>query len=117
MLENLISVISVLLDIHNIFICSITGVRAIDNPPPTLVPTRHFHILCKICEHIYGQKLLLAQGGKRYAIKLFLLSICFIVKNTVSAQNEVPVAFQTQNLFFYHKILNSRKPFCENSNI
>ena len=57
---------------------------------PPLVPTRHFHILCKICEHIYRQKLLLAQGGGgggRYAIKLFLISIWIIVKNTVSAQN------------------------------
>ena len=26
------------------------------------MPTCHFHILCKICEHIYRQKLLLAQG-------------------------------------------------------
>ena len=33
-LENLIAVISVLLDIHSIFICSITGFRAIDYPPP-----------------------------------------------------------------------------------
>ena len=66
--EDLISVISFLLNRHSIFICSITGFRAIDYPPrpPTpphpLLPTRHFHILCKICEHIYRQKLLLAQG-------------------------------------------------------
>ena len=60
--ETLISVISFSLDRHSIFICSITGFRAIDYPSP-LVPTRHFHILCKICEHIYRQKLLLAQGG------------------------------------------------------
>ena len=32
------------------------------SPPP--VPTHHFHILCKICEHIYRQKLLLAQAGE-----------------------------------------------------
>ena len=60
--EDLISVISFLLDRHSIFICSITGFRAKDYLSP-LVPTRHFHILCKICEHIYRQKLLLAQGG------------------------------------------------------
>ena len=50
--------------------------------PPPLVPTCHFHILCKICEHIYRQRLLLAQGGGggRYAIKLFPISICFIVR-------------------------------------
>ena len=59
--EDLIYVISFLLDRHSIFICSITGFRAIDYPPP-LVPTRYFHILCKICEHIYRQKLLFAQG-------------------------------------------------------
>ena len=58
-LVNLISVISVLLDIHSIFICTITGFRAIDYPCP-LVPTCHFHILYKICEHIYRQKLSLA---------------------------------------------------------
>ena len=64
--EDLISVISFLLD--SIFIWSITGFRAIDypspTPPPPLVPTRHFHILCKICEHILRQKLLLAQGWR-----------------------------------------------------
>ena len=37
-LENLISVISVLLDIHSIFICSITGFRAIDYPSPESPP-------------------------------------------------------------------------------
>ena len=26
-------------------------------------------------------------GGERYAIKLFLISLCFIIKNTASAQN------------------------------
>ena len=61
-LENLISVISFLLDIHSNFIYSITGFRAIDYPPQACANT-HFHILCKICEHIYRQKLLLAQGG------------------------------------------------------
>ena len=61
----LISVISFLLDIHSIFIYWITGFWAIDYPPlrPSFVQTHHFHILCKICEHIYRQKLLLAQGG------------------------------------------------------
>ena len=61
MREDLISVISFLLDRHSIFICSITGFRAIDYPPPPCANT--LHILCKICEHIYRQKLLLAQGG------------------------------------------------------
>ena len=44
--DNLISVISFLLDIRSIFISSITGFRAIDYSSP-LVPTRQFHILCK----------------------------------------------------------------------
>ena len=59
-----------------------SGHRLSSPPPPhPLVPARHFHILCKICEQIYRQKLSLAQGGgERYAIKLFLISICFIVK-------------------------------------
>ena len=92
-LENLISIISFLLEVHSIFMYSIAGFLAIDYPPPPhpFVPTRHLHILCKICEHIYiyRQKLLLAQGGggERYARKPFLISIYFIVKNTVSAQN------------------------------
>ena len=33
------------------------------SPPPPLVPTRHFHILCKICDHIYRQKLCWHKGG------------------------------------------------------
>ena len=107
-----------LLDIHSIFTCSIIAFRAIDYlPPPRLppprVPTRHFHILCKICEHIYRQKLLLAHGagggGGRYAIKLFIISIYFHVKNRVSAQNYVPVTVRMENWFHYHKILNTRK--------
>ena len=85
-MEKSIFVIFSLLDIHSIFTCSIIAFRAIDYPFPR-VPTRHSHILCKICEHIYRQKLLLAHGGERYAIKLFLISVYFLVKNRVSAQN------------------------------
>ena len=62
-LEHLICVISFLLVMHSSFIYSVTGFRAIDYPSRTLVSTRHFHILYKKCEHIYRQKLLLAQGG------------------------------------------------------
>ena len=41
-----------------------SGHRLAPPPPHTpLVPTHHFYILCKICEHIYRQKLFLAQGG------------------------------------------------------
>ena len=73
-------------------------------PPPSLVPARHFHILCKICEHIYRQKLLWHKGGgERYAIKLFPISICFIVKKHSFCPKLSPVAFQKENSFHYHK--------------
>ena len=38
-LENLISVMSFLLEIHSIFICSITGFRAIHYPSPVCAST------------------------------------------------------------------------------
>ena len=78
--EDLISVTFLIRQTQH-FICLINGFRAIDYPSP-LVSTRHFHILCKICEHIYRQSFCWHKwgGGERYAIKLFLISICFIVK-------------------------------------
>ena len=76
-LKNLISVISVLLDIHCIFICSITGFRAFF---PSCANTPLSYIVQNMWTHIQA-KVLLAQGsGGGYAIKLFLISICFIVK-------------------------------------
>ena len=63
-------VISSLLDIHSIFTCSIIAFRAIDYHSPR-VPTRHFHILCKICDHIHRQKLLLTHGVGMICYKTF----------------------------------------------
>ena len=43
------------------------------------------------------QKLLLALGGEQYPIKLFLFSIHFIVKMTVSTQNLGSLAIENEN--------------------
>ena len=55
---------------------------------PPIEPACPFHILCILGQHIYMQKLLLALGGGgggggQYSIKLFLISIYFIVKMIV----------------------------------
>ena len=87
-MEKSVFVISSLLDIDSIFTYSIIAFRAIVYPSPPCANTPLSYIVQK-CEHIYRQKLLLAHGGGvgRYAIKLFLTSIYFLVKNRVSAQN------------------------------
>ena len=64
--------ISSLLDIYNIFTCSIITIRAIDYPSPR-VPTRHFRIVCKICDRIKKAKAFVGTRGERYAIKRFLI--------------------------------------------
>ena len=78
--EDLISVISFFLDRHSIFICSITGFRAINYPPPLC--QRATFIYCAKYVNTYTGKSFCWHngGGGRYAIKLFLISICFIVK-------------------------------------
>ena len=50
---------------------------------PPLEPARHFLLLCILGQHIYMLKLLFALGGEQYSIKLFLISIYFIVKMIV----------------------------------
>ena len=53
--EDLISVISFLLDRHSIFICSITGFRAIDYPSPPCANTSLF-IYCAKYVNTYTGK-------------------------------------------------------------
>ena len=84
-MEKSIFVISSLLDIHSIFPCSIIAFRATDYPPP--------HSPTPVCQHVafidcakyvntYTGKSFCwhTGGGGRYAIKLFLISIYFLVK-------------------------------------
>ena len=88
--EDLISVLSFLLDRHSIFIGSITGFRGHrlssppPAPPPPPVPTRHFHILCKYVNTYTGKRFCWHKWG-RYAIKHFHISICFIVTNKIKS--------------------------------
>ena len=39
------------------------GFWAAEHLPTPLVPASHFHTMCKIWQHIFMQKLLLAHGG------------------------------------------------------
>ena len=70
-LEILISVISVLLDIHSIFICSIIGFRAIDCPSTACANMPLSYIVQNMWTHIQTKDFVGTRGGKRYAIKLF----------------------------------------------
>ena len=79
--EDLTSAISFLLDRHTIFICSITGFRAIDSPPhPPCASTPLSYIVLNMWTHVHAKAFVGTKGGGRYAIKKFLISICFIVK-------------------------------------
>ena len=90
-MEKSIFVISSLLDIHSIFTCSVIAFRAIDYPPPHPHPCANMplsYIVQNMWTHIQAKAFVGTRGGGgRYAIKLFLTSIYFLVKNTVSAQN------------------------------
>ena len=87
--------------------------------PPPLVCQHALFIYCAKYVNTYTGKSFCwtREGGGWYAIKLFLISIYFLVTKRVSAQNKVPVTVRMENWFHYHKVLNTRKLFCENSNI
>ena len=85
--EDLISVISFLLDRHSIFICSITGFWGHRLSFPTLCQYATFIYCAKYVNTYTGKSFCWHKGGRgrggggRYAIKLFLIFICFIVKD------------------------------------
>ena len=115
MREDLISVISFLLDRHNNFICLITGFRAIDYPSPPCANTPLSYIVQNMWTHIQAKAFVGTRGGT-ICHKTFSYFYLFHCKKH-SFCSKVPEAFQKENLFHYHKILNSRKLFWENSNI
>ena len=62
--EDLISVISFLLDRHSICICSITGFRAIDYPSPTpCANTPLSYIVQNMWTHIQAKAFVGTKGG------------------------------------------------------
>ena len=63
MLEDLISVISFLLDRHRIFICSITGFRAIDYRSPPCASTPLSYIVQNMRTHIQAKAFVGTRGG------------------------------------------------------
>ena len=82
-MEKSIFVISSLLDIHGIFTCSIIAFRAIDCLPPPPVCQHVTFIYCVKYVNTYTGKSFCGHtgGGEgRYAIKLFLIYIYFLVK-------------------------------------
>ena len=106
-LENLISV---LLDILSIFICSITGFRAIDYPfghPPLCQHATFILIYCTKYVNTYTGKSFCwhKRGGggerERYAIKLFLISICFIVKKNRFCPKLSPCSILNSKTFLW----------------
>ena len=87
--EDLICVISFLLDRHSIFIFSVTGFRAIDYPPPhPCSNTPLSYIVQNMWNHIQAKAFVGPRGGGQYVIKLFLISICFIVKTQFLSKSE-----------------------------
>ena len=82
-MEKSFFVISSLLDIHSSFTCSIIAFRAIDYPSP--VCQHATFIYCAKYVNTYTGKSFcchtgVGEQGGRYAIKLFLISIYYLVK-------------------------------------
>ena len=100
MLENTISDISYLLDIHSIFTCSIIVVlgRRLSFPP--LCQHATFIYCSKYANTYTGKAFVGTRGGgrERYAIKLVLISIYFNVKKHSFCPKLSPCSSQNEKL-------------------